>query len=171
MPHAEEVLKRMEGFNEHYEHTTMSPNVISYTTIMDGYAKCIDPNGESISKIEAVFNRLCQTMKPNIWTYVTLVDAYTKQKNPQVEHVQKADDIVRSMYSLYKEDRKNNDKPNAQLVTMVIDAWKRSRSFSAAEKAENLLDWLISVYKDEKDLELSPNQYTFSCTLQDFCFM
>jgi PPR repeat len=170
MKNAEEILKRMESFEATYGPTTMSPNVISYTTIMDGWAKSLENENESITKMEHVFHRLlCTTMKPNLVTYVTLVDAYTRPKTPNVQHIQKADDMVRQMYSNYVQDRNNNVKPNKQLITMVIDAWKRSKCFNSAENAENLLDWLISIHRDENDVELAPNEYTFSCKLFVCC--
>lgn len=164
---AEEILKRMENFSSQ-GHTNMSPNVISYSTVMDGWAKAIFDK-DSIAKMENVFHRLIVVHKdgnnnaqPNLFSFVVLIGGYTKKRQQQQQqqqrtNLQKAETIVRRMNEDY------GVKPNTQIVTMIVDAWKRSGLHDAGVEAEKILDWLIAIYSDQKDKDLAPNQYTFSC--------
>jgi pentatricopeptide repeat protein len=156
--------------------TDMAPNVVSYSTVMDGWAKQSSSssssschNEHSVERIERVFERMKAVYaagnvaaRPNFWTYVTLIHAYAKRRDAVA--TQKAEDLIFSMY--YDEFKKKGSvdlKPNTQLVTAVMEAWQKSGVTKGAEKAEALLNWMISVFEDENDADLAPNEYSFSC--------
>lgn len=157
---AEQVLNRMEGEN-------VEPNVVSYSTVMDGWAKSRDR--DAAAKVEAIFQRMQKMYekgnsmaKPNLVSYVTLINAYANDRDG--ESAQKAQD---ALFQMYKEYMEGNTalKPNTQIISAVIEAWQKSGRRDAGEYAEKLLDWMVSVYQDQKDDSLRPNEYSFSSTI------
>jgi hypothetical protein len=102
----------------------MTPDVVSYTTVMDGWAK--SNQNDSVPRIEQIFGRMKavhnagnKSTRPNSWTYVTLIHTYAKQRDAAAN--QKAEDLIFQMYKKYKKGRMDL-KPNTQLVTAVMDA-------------------------------------------------
>ena len=69
------------------------------------------------------------------------------------------------MYQDYKKTGDSALKPNTQTISAVIEAWQKSGGRDAGERAEAILDWMTSVYEDEKDETLRPNEYSFSSTI------
>ena len=160
------MLRRME---EGDEYPAAPPNVVSYSTLIDGWAK--SRRSDAISRMEALLKRMQQpsstspsnnndnNCRPNFWTYVTLIHAYARQRD--TASAQKAQDLVFEMYD--ESQNRPELKPNTQLVTAVMDAWQCS-SADGAPKAEKLLDWMIEVGGGEQgDPDLAPNEYSVSC--------
>lgn len=185
---AETVLQQMEAFDD----MEMAPNVVSYSTLLDGWAKqqqtllsslpsSSDDLG-ALGRMEQVFFRMKDlyetgqntATRPNFYTYVTLIHAYARQRD--AKYTQKAQDLVFLMYDKYTMARKGEGclenldlKPNTQLVAAVMEAWQKSGVTMGASKAQSLLDWTIAVSQNDNDTndhdkDLAPNEYSFSCT-------
>jgi pentatricopeptide repeat protein len=160
---AEQLLELMEQEGNQIPF----PNAVSYSTIMDGWAKSKDDN--AVMKCEAIFERQQRSFRngnmaarPNLINYGTLMSAHaTSNKKGSA---QRAQDVL---FDLFDEYKHGNDeiKPNAQTVATVLDAWQRSGEPDAGENAEALLNWMISVYQDLKDENLRPNEYIFGLTI------
>jgi hypothetical protein len=171
MDRAAEIIQRMENLQADGE-TEMSPNVVTFSIIMDGLAKSNEKG--ALTKMEAIFDRMWQLYddgnldaRPNAFTYVTMIHAYAKARSPSA--AQKAEDLLFKMYDEYQNG--NVDlKPNTQLVSAVMDAWVKSGASNAAEKAEQALDWMLSVYEKDHQLDLAPNEYSFSSELTHALF-
>eukprot|EP00980_Cylindrotheca_fusiformis_P027747 scaffold22549_cov98-Cylindrotheca_fusiformis.AAC.3 len=143
------------------------PSVVSFTTLMNGWAKSNDPT--SVEKTEEIFHKMMLMHKagsvdvrPNSFTFVTMINCIVRSRQPGA--AEKAERILFDMYDQYR--RGNKDvKPNTKLVTAVIDCWQRSGERNAGERAEALLDWLIEVYTVDGDESLSPNEYSFTSAI------
>lgn len=163
MDRAAEIIQRMENLQAAGE-TEMSPNVVTFSIIMDGLAKSNEIG--ALEKMEAIFDRMWQLYddgnldaQPNAFTYVTMIHAYAKARSPSA--AQKAEDLLFKMYDEYQNGNVDLE-PNTQLVSAVMDAWVKSGASNAAEKAEQALDWMLSVYEKDHELNLAPNEYSFS---------
>lgn len=142
----------------------IAPNVVSYTTIMNGWAK--SGNRQAVEKTHEVFERMKAMHKsgntdaqPNLVSYVTLIGSITRSKDPG--SAIRAEEALYRMYHDYKLGTITTP-PNARLVTAVIDNWQKSGATDAGERAESLLNWLLDVYQKEQDMSMEPNEYTFN---------
>ena len=169
---ATELLIQME---DHYKNKnySMKPNVISYSTLMNGYAKSNNPDKAKQTKI--VFKRM-KTMyeagnhdaRPNFVSYVTLVDSMVK--SGRTDAAEQAESIVRTMYEEYTVGSSTTSgrgsdgvKPNAQLISTVIECWSKSGHTDAGERAENVLNWMIDIYQhSNNDPTLRPMAFPFA---------
>jgi len=149
---AEKVLKRMEQLAGEAQDSSAKPDVVSFSTLLDGWAKT--RRDDALPKMEHLFDRMkASGCQPSFWTYVTLIHTFARQ----LPDPQKAHDLLLDMYAEHKQHPEL--KPNTKLVTAVMDAWQKSGQ--GAEKAEALLNWMIEV--GETDRHLAPNEYSFSC--------
>lgn len=163
---AEQVLDMMEVYHAAGDND-LAPNVVSYSTLMDGWSKSNERN--SLQRAEAVFNRMKEIYgrghapaKPNLVTYVTMINAYAKARDAQAAH--KAQALLFQMYEEYKQGR-NEVMPNAKITTAVIEAWQKSGLRDAGNHAEDLLEWLIQAYMEHKEPSLRPNEYSFATAI------
>jgi hypothetical protein len=162
---AERILKDMEeSYYSRRAGDRIAPNVVSYTTIMNGWAK--SGNRQAVEKTNETFHRMKAMRKsgnsdaqPNLFSYVTMIGSITQAKEPG--SAEKAEQALYSMYEEYKSGV-IAIPPNARLVTAVIDSWQKSGATDAGERAETLLNWLLEVYQEEQDESMEPNEYTFN---------
>lgn len=97
--------------------------------------------------------------RPNLVSYVILIGSIARSNQPW--SAEKAQKKLFEMYDEYKSGVVDAP-PNARLVTSVIDSWQKSGQSNAGERAEDLLEWLLSIYKENGDKSLQPNEYTFN---------
>lgn len=160
---AANLLKRME--DEYMNgNGVLKPNVVSYTTLMNGWVKSNDPQKSEkttmvFDKMMAMYESGNKAAQPNFVSYVTLVDCL--KTSGGVEAAERAEKILRSMYQTYKLGE-SDFKPNAQLVSTVIDMWSKSGDFNSGERAETLLKWLFQIYEEDGDPQLMPSAYPFA---------
>ena len=165
---ADRLLDQMEKSFFSDKSSPSAPTVVTYSTIMDGWAK--SSHKESVHMTEQVFDRMQQMYqehgnekaRPNLVSYVTLINALANARDP--EAAQKAEDTLFRMYEEYKKGD-TALKPNTQTISAVIEAWQKSGRRDAGERAEAVLDWMISLYEDQKDDHVRPNEYSFSSTI------
>ena len=140
---------------------------------MNGYAKSNNPDKAKQTKI--VFKRM-KTMyeagnhdaRPNFVSYVTLVDSMVK--SGRTDAAEQAESIVRTMYEEYTVGSSTTSgrgsdgvKPNAQLISTVIECWSKSGHTDAGERAENVLNWMIDIYQhSNNDPTLRPMAFPFA---------
>lgn len=169
IPKATEILDKME---EEYRNGNelMKPNVVSYTTLMNGWVKSDDPEKSTeamkvFDKMNAMFKSGNKDAKPNFVSYVTLVDCIVK--SGEAGAAERAEEAVKNMYESYSQGDLEF-RPNTRMVSTVIDCWSKSGDFNAGERAEMLLNWLIEIYEEDRDPELMPGAHSFtSCKSND----
>ena len=164
---AEEILNRME--TEFHDDGGMAPNVISYSTVMDGWVK--SDRSDAISHVEKLNERLKQlstnptdtqqNVRPNQRTHAALIRAYAKQNNAIA--LETAEDLLHEMYREY-ENGNVDMKPNIIVLTTILEAWGVNGTKYGAERAEALLDFALAANKDRNDPTLCPNEVSFSST-------
>jgi len=163
---AEQILERME--KAFYEGSfAVVPNVVSYTTVMNGWAK--SKQASAVEKTEEIFQRMVSSYeagneeaRPNLFSLVTLINSITKSGRKGA--AERAENILFEMYEEFK-NGKIGVKPDTQLVSSVIDCWQKSGDRDAGERAEALLNWLIHIYEETGDEELRPNQFSFTSAI------
>jgi pentatricopeptide repeat protein len=163
MGKATSLLDEMEQAYKEGNHD-LAPNVVSYTAIMNGWAKSKGSassrmTDETFQRMEAMVKSGNESAEPNFITYVTLIEGMSKSGQP--EAAERAERIVRDMYSKSKNGY-SDVKPNVQLISAVINCWGKSGSANAGEHAESLLNWMIEIYEEENDKDLEPNEFAFA---------
>jgi len=162
---AERILKDMEeSYYGRRAGDATAPNVVSYSTIMDGWAKsgsrhAVEKTKETFERMKAMRNSGNIDAQPNLFSYVTMIGSITKSKEPG--SAEKAEKAVYSMYHEYKAGAIATP-PNARLVTSVIDSWQKSAAPDAGERAESLLNWLLQAFQEEQHKSMEPDEYTFN---------
>ena len=162
---AERILKDMEeAYYGQRVGDAMAPNVVSYSTVMNGWAKsgsrqAVEKTNETFERMKAMRNSGNIAAQPNLFSYVTMIGSITKSKEPG--SAEKAEKALYSMYHEYKAGAIATP-PNARLVTSVIDKWQKSEAPDAGERAESLLNWLLQIYQEEQHKSMEPNEYTFN---------
>lgn len=158
---AETILTLLEDCF-HKNDGKRSPTVASYSILLDGWAK-----RNKVDKAQDVFDRMIkmyqvdgnEDSRPNAYPYVTLIHMYARQRGSSA-CARRAERTLFDMYRSYKAGE-THLKPNTQLVTSCINAWQRSGARDCGERGEALLNWLLSLSKDDDDF--APSQYTFCC--------
>jgi pentatricopeptide repeat protein len=142
----------------------LAPNVVSYTTLMNGWNKSGYRNRED--KTQDIFDRMLsmydsgnESAEPNLVSYVTLVESIVKSKSEDA--AERVEEIVRGVFKNYQTG-KSSVKPNAQIISTAINCWGQSGDRDAGERAEGLLNWLLDIYQADYDPELAPNEYCFA---------
>ncbi|KAG7347152.1 PPR: pentatricopeptide repeat domain containing protein [Nitzschia inconspicua] len=145
----------------------LAPDVVSYTTIMNGWIKSSD--SASIRKAEKLFQRQKEmarsgnrSAEPNFITYVALVEGIARSDQPNAAI--RVERIVRDMYKKY-ENGESSSKPNAQMISSAINCWSKSGESDAGEHAESLLNWMIDIYESENDRNFEPNEFAFTSAI------
>ena len=162
---AERILKDMEeSYYGRRAGDATAPNVVSYSTIMNGWAKsgsrhAVEKTKETFERMKAMRNSGNTDAQPNLFSYVTMIGSITKSK--ETGSAEKAEKALYSMYHEYKAGAIATP-PNARLVTSVIDNWQKSAAPDAGERAESLLNWLLEVYQEEQHKSMEPDEYTFN---------
>lgn len=156
---AEQVLRVMESS------LATGPNVVSYSTVMGGWAKSNDKDAltrakDLFQKMEKAYERGNAECKPNLFSYVTLINAYCRSQSESG-----AIEAQKLLFRLYDEYREGNGelKPSAQLVTSVIQCWANSGARNSGDRAETLLRWLMDC--SSSDVDMQPNEFTFSSVI------
>ena len=165
IPKAESFLNEMEAaFYDPKARGKPLPNVVSYSTIMNGWAKSGEQQAlvktkETFKRMETMWKSGNKDAEPNIFSYVSLIGAITAAKDSDA-----AEEAEKILYKMYEDYQAGNIStlPSARLVTYVIDCWQKSGAGNAGERAEKLLDWQLEVFQKEGAESLEPDQYTFN---------
>jgi hypothetical protein len=129
-----------------------------------GENETVEKTGEQLSHLAAAHEAGNRDCRPNLCSYAILINAYVRARD--------ADQAQSTLFRVYKEyqngDKDGNDnssnrdlKPNTKLISLVIGCWQKSGRHDAGERAEALLDWMISLYEKSGDEEVRPNEYSF----------
>lgn len=142
----------------------VQPNIISFNTCIDAYAK----NGDG-EEAEALMNKMEELYqskenvecRPNQRSYNAVMNAFAKslEKNAAA----KAEKVLRKMAKMYEgSDGKDlGIKPDFISFATVINAWARSFEYGKAKKALQLYQEMVELYK-KGDRSLRPNgKYLF----------
>lgn len=117
---AHSLLRRMEASNNHVQ-----PDIISYTSVIECYAKSSDPNASimaeellqsAIERYERTHNK---TLMPNLRTYTMTIQALAQC--PRQGNVVKARELLTRLTQLYDSTNDESLRPNEYPYNYVIN--------------------------------------------------
>ena len=147
---AEDILDRLENGAE----GRIGPDSTSYNVVMNAYAKHKDP-----INAERIFNRMVGQPNRNAdeASFSTLMDAWAKSGSPD------ASDRVLSLHENLKTS--GALKPTTITYNVVINALSKSKSWSAALRAEEILNQMQEEYQQHGNSDARPDGRSFSSVI------
>mmetsp|Transcript_9028 Transcript_9028/g.8611 ORF Transcript_9028/g.8611 Transcript_9028/m.8611 type:complete len:706 (-) Transcript_9028:112-2229(-) len=170
---AHSILRRWKELYEEHDHADFQPDVTSYTTVMDAYAKCAQI--EAVKEAEKLLKEIEDlhaahpknpSLQPNTKTYTTMITAWSRTNVDQSSR--KAQGILERMKEMSKQSG-SLVKPNTRTFTSVISSWARSNDPTKAGRALKLLKEMQDTADSNKDGEdIRPTTFTYNAVL-DAC--
>jgi pentatricopeptide repeat protein len=147
---AEDLLTIMEELSE-AGNLNVRPDAYSYTTTIQCWAKCNDPN--VTKKAHDVLNRMIERdLQPNKLTYTALMNALSKAGQPE-----------RAEYVLHQMTQAQH-QPDTVAFSSIIDGWARISSKDrpeAAARAQQILETM----KGNASRGMGPTATTYTSVL------
>ena len=172
MEKAEGVLLRMEESyrSQKDSRTCIIPDVVSYTTVIQGWASCRCP--DAIFRADMIAKRLNEmhqsgneAAKPDRGVDVAVLNANIWNRQGRHQFGTDSDfpddhDIVAFV---------NATPPDLVSLSKLIKDWKTS---DAGEKAEDIIDRLLIRYKESGDDRILPDAQLFTTgTFERVCYL
>lgn len=139
MEEAEATLLQMEALYEAGE-LDEAPNVMSYSTVLDGYARSTDP-GASM-QAESLLQRMLEkhrdgksAVTPNAVSFNSVILAHVNSGN-----IHAAESLVQRMHEEYVRSGNKDVRPTLETYSTILSGLAKSRQRDAGERAENILD-------------------------------
>jgi len=156
-----QTLQWMEYLARSGRNDNAKPNVLTYTIVMDAFAKSGEK--DSGSKAEALLRHMeGENIKRNLFCYNLVINAYTRQGR-RGGAVDNAERILHELENIYDETADPTMKPDVVTYTSVITAWANSnRRGFGANRAEEILNRMIKA-------GCEPNTVTFNAVLKTWC--
>ena len=162
---AQAIIHRMETLC--FDRPELTPNVISYNTVISLHAKSGDADGAEVllrrmqnlsqdSDTKDIFAS-CAT---DIISYNSVIAAWSKRKTPKA--AERTERILRGMEDRYARGL-SNFLPDACTYSSVISAWAQSGDNKGVEKAENVLNMMINAYKNGKLISMPTSSFNVVC--------
>ncbi|GFH48301.1 hypothetical protein CTEN210_04777 [Chaetoceros tenuissimus] len=192
---AQALLERLRMLYESTGDESMKPNVISYNSVINAWAKTGTVHGAQTAM------KLLDTMEKDgiadVISYNAVIHAWArcgaKDSGEQAERIlQRMRDIVEEEELLATDDcdsmdeisrgeynddlhldysydgnfsRRTRIQPNIRTYSSVIDAWSRSSSPLAARRAESILEYMEEEFSKSGDQNVQPNTITYSTVI------
>lgn len=164
---AEEILNHMKDrlhsslLPKEVKEKRFQPNVIAYSSIIDCWSKSGSPSAAMRAK------RLLKNMKesnvqPNVYTYTSALTCYARCNT-----FDGAVEAIKLLEHMKSESKRTGDvsiRPTIVSYFAVIDAWARSDSEEAGDKAEALLNELEEIYR-AGDVTMKPDVRVYARVL------
>jgi pentatricopeptide repeat protein len=159
---AEDLLTIMEALSEAEGNSHILPDVYSYTTVIQCWAKCLRPD-----MAQDVFNQMTidRGLQPNKLTYTALINALSKSGQPEL-----AEQVLHQMIENNEDDddednnNENNILPDTVTFSSVIDGWSRVASKDRPEAAARALH-ILETMKNHAAEGMGPNARTYTSVL------
>jgi hypothetical protein len=176
---AEAILRRMEWLYKTGK-TQVSPTHVTYTTLIDAYAKQCSASFSTADAeaAEALLRQMeaagCCTkgegshnhnnsIRPNHISYSAVIDAWAKCRGEG--SAKRAEAVLRRMQQKY-EDGDESVRPSGVTYAVVINAIARSYDYpNKAQKAFDFLSRLHALYRTTRDPSFQPNTPAFTSCL------
>ena len=154
---AEQLLVYMDQIDQENGSLGLcSPNVSSFTSLIDAYAQQND--WESVCQCEMILNRLLEQyldgnddLEPNVATWTIVISAWARlSKKNNRSAADKADRLLKRMESLYQDGRVSFGPDSIAYVT-CMNAFAFSQNANGPPRAEEILDEMNERYLDGDD--------------------
>mmetsp|Transcript_7420 Transcript_7420/g.10523 ORF Transcript_7420/g.10523 Transcript_7420/m.10523 type:complete len:534 (-) Transcript_7420:344-1945(-) len=157
---------RAEGILSYMEGHGLSPNTITYNTVLHAIAFSRDEN--KVSRAEKLLQRMKERYesghdcRPDIFTYQSLITAWSRSGLDGAP--QKAEELL----SFLDEQQKEGHKylaPNSHCFAASIHAWANSREDEKARKAYSMLQTMRKLHEVEHNDRVRPNPIVFTSVI------
>jgi len=156
---AHELLLRLQALRG------CDPDIITYTSVIECFAKSDDPHAAEISMslLQQASDIYDSTKQPNLMpnkrTYTVAIQAMAT--NPVIENVIRAKDLLRQLNDAYEDTRDEKLQPNAFPYNYVLNCAancigsekEKLRAFQVAAQTYNEM---------KKSSEVQPDSYTYA---------
>jgi len=168
---AKNGAKALEVLNEMTQSFDISPDLVSYTTVMNAYA--MERTSTSGFNSEKVFRAMLQKhnndLEPDTICYTSLIDAYAQSSS--LEAAIRAETILEEILSIVTTKNNMNVMPNTITLNCVLKAWLNSDFVNSGYRANLLVNKIESKCKGSNDDEidyksLSPNLSSYITVIQ-----
>uniref|UniRef100_A0A7S3Q844 Pentacotripeptide-repeat region of PRORP domain-containing protein n=1 Tax=Chaetoceros debilis TaxID=122233 RepID=A0A7S3Q844_9STRA len=131
-----------EEQDERMMHSVVKPDVVSFTSVIDTWAKSGDRNGAAramnlLKQMEKLYvEEGEQGMKPNVYTYSACINAFAKSTDSSAP--MQAEALLADMKKAY-EAGDMEVQPNVVNYNSVINSWGRCKKPGSAQQAADIL--------------------------------
>ena len=158
---AEKTLDRMEKSFKSGENDQVKPDVVSYSAVINAYAKAAKFDGECATIAMDILNRMLKMyeegnkdVKPNKRTYTSVINAFARSGEAEA-----ADNLLTQMKEYYALGD-TSLKPDTVCYSSVIDGYAKVGGEEAGFRAEELLHEMENLY-NQGDIDVKPNTRTY----------
>jgi len=158
---AEELIHQMESLYKSGENDNVKPDVVTYSAVVNAYAKAAVHEAECASKAMNILDKMVELynggdkgVKPNKRTYTSAINAFAR-----IGQADTADDILSKM-KVRHEEGDDSLKPDTVCYSSVLDAYAKMGGEEAAFRAEELLQEMEDLYNNG-DNDVKPNTQTY----------
>ena len=122
----------------------LSPDIKSYSIVVDAYAKIGDPEGAEaiLRRLENLWKAGNEKVKPDTILYHTVIDAWARSGKRDAP--KRAEAILQHMEQLNQQGHEDI-YPDTISYSAVINAWAKSREKGAAHRAEGILNHMMKL--------------------------
>lgn len=153
------------------EITSLQPNQVSYTTVIDCYAKS-GLGKEAAEGAERIFRRMerayeggCSEARPSVPSFNTVIDAWVK--SGLVRGPLAAEEILKKMIYLHEKGVEDVE-PTVVSFSSVMNGWAKSQQDGSAERALEIYQ-LMEDMREAGTISAIPNAYTYSILIDALC--
>jgi pentatricopeptide repeat protein len=154
------ILKRVRAILDSIitmsnSNNNIQPDTVTYTTIMNIYAKLGDPKGANeilqIMKKDYNSGKGNKDAKPNIRTYNTLINAWSKKSFDSNNNnaPKEAETLLKEIIDLHSNGLLENG-PDTVTYNTVLNCWSKSNNDDGPQRALNILKIMIIKYKEHQ---------------------
>jgi len=168
---AENDESNIASTEEECEVSRLQPNQVSYTTVIDCYAKSA-LGKEAAEGAERIFRRMekayesgCSEARPSVPSFNTVIDAWVK--SGLVRGPIAAEEILKKMIYLHEKGIKDVE-PTVVSFSSVMNGWAKSQQNGSAERALEIYQMMEDM-KEAGTISARPNAYTYSILIDALC--
>jgi pentatricopeptide repeat protein len=164
MEEAEDMLNQMEDLYESGE-VDEPPNVVSYSTVLDGYARSTKPWASA--RAENLLQRMLEkhrdgdvSVVPNSVSFNSVIFSHMK-----IGNIQAAESLLRLMHEEYLRHGNKDIRPTLETYSTVLSGLAKSHRKDAGERAEKLLKYVKDM-AEAGDLDNAPDVVLYNTVLE-----
>jgi len=161
---AEAILDTMTELYESTGDEKIKPDIISYSSVLNAYAKAASHDINSSSKSEEILNKMVKMQEKeetgiliNTWCFNTVLNAYA---------VQGGGSRASSLLNLMETMAETNDrlKPDTYSFNTVLKALANSKEKGSVERARSILEKMENKYANGDD-SAKPDAITYNTVI------
>ena len=175
---AEEVLRRMERMGQENEH--VRPSVVTYSSVLNAYAKRSARDEDAAAHAEAVLRRMISQsndplsaiqVKPNARCYTSVMDAWARNNSKKYTNGEAAKraEILLEELKLMSKAGDESLKPTTFSYAVAITAWANSGNHKlSVQRVEALLQELEQIFENTGDTDVQPNSFCYTSAMNAY---